>query len=108
MAGGTDGRNSLTEHGREFCFRPNRFPNGLFWQLGQKEPRFSPIRSPMGNGFVERFREALLEKHSGIEGCNMRCEILKEIQMDLAREHSKQTHQGLNTKGRTPDQADYP
>ena len=99
----------LSDHGREFCGRPDRHPYELFLQLEEIQHRTTQVRRPQSNGFVERFHRTLLDEHLRIQGREKFYETLDAMQKDLddylVRYNTQRTHQGLNMKGRTPAQA---
>ena len=73
----------LSDHGREFCGRPDRHPYELFLQLAQIEHRTTQARRPQSNEFVKRFHRTLLEEHLRIQGRKKFYETLEEMQKDL-------------------------
>ena len=54
----------LTDTGREYCGRPDKYPYELSLRLDEIEPRTMMARRPRSNGFIERFHHTLLEKVS--------------------------------------------
>jgi len=99
----------LSDHGREFCGRPDRHPYELFLQLEEIEHRTTKVRRPQSNGFVERLHRTLLDEHFRIKGREKFYESVAEMQADLdaylVRYNTKRPHQGRGMNGMTPLQA---
>lgn len=98
----------LSDHGREFCGRPDRHPYELFLQLEEIEHRTTKVRRPQSNGFIERFHRTLLDEHLRVLGRQKWYNALEEMQQDLDQYlnhyNHKRAHQGRNMNGKTPYQ----
>ena len=96
----------LSDNGREYCGRPDRYPFELFLQLEEIEHRTTKIRRPQSNGFVERLHRTLLDEHFRIMGRKKFYESIDEMQKDLdtylLTYNTKRPHQGRGMNGRTP------
>ena len=96
----------LSDHGREFCGRPDRHPYELFLQLEGIEHRTTKVRRPQSNGFIERLHRTLLDEHFRVKGRTKWYESVQEMQADLdaylVQYNTKRPHQGRNMNGRTP------
>ncbi len=99
----------LSDHGREYCGRPDQHPYELFLQLEGIEHRTTKVRRPQSNGFVERLHRTLLDEHFRIKGRQKWYESVEEMQKDLDAfmvfYNIKRPHQGRNMRGRTPFKA---
>jgi transposase InsO family protein len=95
----------LSDHGREYCGRPDQHPYELFLQLEGIEHRTTKVRRPQSNGFVERLHRTLLDEHFRIKGRQKWYESVEEMQKDLEAYllfyNTKRPHQGRNLRGRT-------
>jgi transposase InsO family protein len=99
----------LTDHGHEFCGRPETHPYELLLAVEAIEHRRTRVRSPQTNGFVERMNRTLLDECFRVTGRTTWYVEVEEIQRDLDRflEHYNlhRSHQGYRLAGRTPAQA---
>jgi transposase InsO family protein len=99
----------LSDHGREFCGRPDRHPYELFLQLEGIAHRTTKVRRPQSNGIVERLHRTLLDEHFRVEGRRTWFETLDEMQTVLDSYldgyNQRRPHQGRCMHGRTPCQA---
>lgn len=58
----------LTDHGREFCRKPDSHPHELLLGLEGIEHCTTEIRSSQTNGFAERMNRTLLDECFRVEG----------------------------------------
>jgi transposase InsO family protein/transposase-like protein len=72
-------RTILSDHGREFCGRPEKHPYELFLQLEGIEHRTTAVRRPQSNGFLERFHRTLLDEHLRVAGRTTWYETVEEM-----------------------------
>ena len=96
----------LSDHGREYCGRPDKHPYELFLQLEEIEPRATKVGRPESSGFIGRFHRTLLEEHLRIKGWTTWYETLEEMQNDLdgylETYNTRRPHRGRGMEGRTP------
>ena len=99
----------LTDHGREFCGRPDQHPYELILALEQIEHRTTKVRSPRTNGFVERMNRTLLDECFRVKGRTewylSPAEIQRDLDAYLEEYNLRRSHQGYRLQGRTPAQA---
>jgi len=73
----------LSDNGREFCGRPDKYPYEIYLQLGESEHRTTQVRRPQSKGFIEQMRRTLLDEHFRIAGRTKWYETLDGMQKDL-------------------------
>jgi transposase InsO family protein len=99
----------LTDNGREYCGRMDHHPFELFLQLEDIKHRYTKVRRPQSNGYVERLHRTMLDEHYRIKGRTKFYESVSEMQKDLdeylVEYNTMRTHQGRNMNGRMPIQA---
>ncbi len=95
----------LSDDGREFCSRPDRYPYELFLQLEGIESHKTRVTRPQSNGIVERLRRTLLDEHFRVEGRRTSLETGDEMQAALdaylVTYNTERPHQGRGMSGRT-------
>ena len=99
-------RTVLSDNGREFCGRPDRYRYELFLQLEEIEHRTTKVRRPQSNGFIERIQRTLLDEHLRVKGRTTWYETVEEMQHDLdaylETYNRKRPHRGRAMEARTP------
>jgi transposase InsO family protein len=95
----------LSDDGRGFCGREDRYSYELFLQLEDIEYERTRVRRLQSNGAIERLHRMLLYEHLRVEGRKARFETIAEMQavLDayLAGYNTKRPHQGGGMNRRT-------
>ena len=91
---------------REDPWRTPEHSYELYLALNEIEHRTTRVRSPQGNGFVERFMRTVKEEFFQKARLTKLHENLEELQADLAEwlvhYNTQRPHQGYRNMGRTP------
>ena len=99
----------LTDHGREFCGKPEQHAYELMLAMEGIEHRRTKIATPRTNGFVERMNRTLLDECFRVAGRQTwyitPAEIQRDLDTFLRYYNLERSHQGYRLKGRTPAQA---
>jgi len=98
----------LTDNGKEYTNHWNTDNHTFEEYLLSKsiKHKYTKVRHPWTNGFVERFNRTLLEKFYQVNMLKKTYHTLEELQYDLDRYlyfyNFQRTHQGYRTKGSKP------
>lgn len=99
----------LTDNGREFCgspAHPETHACELYLQLNDIKHRYTKVRSPQTNGFVERFHRTLLEEFFALKLRERLYESVEALQTDLDQwldfYNRERAHLGYRKQGRRP------
>jgi transposase InsO family protein len=98
----------LTDNGREYCGRKDAHPYELYLQIRRIRHTTTRVKSPLTNGFVERFNRTLLEEFFMVTFRKKWYESVQELQKDLDEylfEYNfRRPHMGYRNKGVPPGQ----
>lgn len=98
----------LTDNGREYCGREDAHPYELYLGIRRIRHTTTKVKSPMTNGFVERFNRTLLEEFFMVTFRKKWYESVEELQHDLDaylfEYNFRRPHMGYRNKGVPPGQ----
>jgi transposase InsO family protein len=98
----------LTDNGREYCGRKDEHPYELYLGIRGIRHTTTKVKSPLTNGFVERFNRTLLEEFFMVNFRKKWYESVQELQKDLDaylfEYNFRRPHMGYRNNGVPPGQ----
>lgn len=95
----------LTDNGREYCGKEHH-PYELYLALNEIEHRTTKVKSPLTNGFVERFNRTVLDEFFRPMMRTTFYDSIEKLQKDLNKwlkhYNKERTHQGYRNQGKRP------